>query len=116
MKTIAGNDRHDLPAGSGNMDDGSDSSGAQRVQRAGFLQRFETLMAPGLIAPNTGSVWVPDVAPGFQPYGNFRDTGLIPCTAGHGSLTIDWGWAPFHYGGWYFDNWYGWVRVPGVRR
>jgi len=63
-------------------------------------------------SPEYGYVWVPDVEPGFQPYG----------TSGYWTYTIygwtwvshyRWGWAPFHYGRWYFDNWYGWVWVPG---
>ena len=24
-----------------------------------------------------------------------------------------WGWAPFHYGRWYHDDYYGWAWVPG---
>lgn len=25
-----------------------------------------------------------------------------------------WGWAPFHYGRWTFDNYYGWMWIPGT--
>ncbi len=25
----------------------------------------------------------------------------------------DWGWATYHYGRWYFDDYYGWVWIPG---
>ncbi len=58
-----------------------------------------------------GYVWVPDVAPGFTPYG----------TNGYWLLTNDgwtwvsnysWGWAPFHYGRWYTDPNYGPMWVP----
>jgi len=24
-----------------------------------------------------------------------------------------WGWAPFHYGRWYYDDYYGWTWIPG---
>lgn len=64
-------------------------------------------------SPEFGSVWIPNVAPGFHPYS----------TSGYWANTIfgwtwvsyyPWGWAPFHYGRWYYDNWYGWVWVPGT--
>ena len=58
-----------------------------------------------------GYVWLPDVSPGFVPYG----------TNGHWVFTnvgwtwvsnYSWGWAPFHYGRWYYDYIYGWIWVP----
>src|ERR1044071_4342023 len=61
---------------------------------------------------NYGYVWIPtDVPTGFRPYS----------TAGHWVYTDDgwtwvsdytWGWAPFHYGNWFFDQTYGWMWVP----
>jgi hypothetical protein len=60
-----------------------------------------------------GYIWLPAVAQGFHPYG----------TAGHWVMTefgntwvsyYDWGWAPFHYGRWYFDDYFqSWAWVPG---
>ena len=61
--------------------------------------------------PNYGYVWIPDVDREFSPYG----------TDGHWVLTEDgwawvsdyrWGWAPFHYGRWAYDDAYGWIWVP----
>lgn len=61
--------------------------------------------------PNYGYVWIPNGDPEFSPY----------ATAGHWILTDDgwtwisdypWGWAPFHYGRWDYDNGYGWFWVP----
>ena len=61
--------------------------------------------------PGYGNVWVCNVA-GFRPYS----------TGGHWAYTrfgwtwvsdYNWGWAPFHYGRWTFDNAYGWLWVPG---
>ncbi|MDO9260651.1 MAG: hypothetical protein Q7U08_01740, partial [Flavobacteriaceae bacterium] len=58
-----------------------------------------------------GYVWIPDVEPGFTPYG----------TNGYWVYTYDgwtwvsnysWGWAPFHYGRWLFDPIYGPMWVP----
>jgi len=60
--------------------------------------------------PAYGYVWVPDV-PDFVPYS----------TAGHWIMTeygwawlsdYNWGWAPFHYGRWDYDDYVGWFWVP----
>jgi hypothetical protein len=62
--------------------------------------------------PNWGYVWIPDAGADFIPYS----------TQGHWILTDDgwtwmsdysWGWAPFHYGRWDYDQYYGWFWVPG---
>jgi hypothetical protein len=57
-------------------------------------------------------VWVPnDEPPGWRPY-----------TTGHWANTDEgwtwvadeeWGWAPFHYGRWFFDRALGWAWMPG---
>ena len=61
--------------------------------------------------PRYGYIWIPDVAPGFQPY----------ATAGHWVYTgygwtwmsdYPWGWAAFHYGRWGFDDYSGWFWGP----
>jgi hypothetical protein len=61
-----------------------------------------------------GWVWSPEpsiVGPGFMPY----------VTGGGWQLTQvgwmwtsvwDWGWAPFHYGRWYWERTRGWLWVP----
>lgn len=63
--------------------------------------------------PYYGTVWIPGVGPDFQPY----------VSAGHWIVTeygntwvsdYAWGWAPFHYGRWIFDDQYGgWAWIPG---
>lgn len=62
--------------------------------------------------PEYGTVWVPNVEPGFQPY----------ATNGHWVVTeygntwvsdYSWGWAPFHYGRWFQDRYQRWAWVPG---
>ncbi|WP_229212830.1 DUF6600 domain-containing protein [Dyadobacter soli] len=83
----------------------------------GFRITFETFydeLAPygrWVRNPHYGSVWIPDVPRGFQPYS----------TAGYWEQTeygntwvseYDWGWAPFHYGRWSHDDYYGWFWVP----
>lgn len=62
---------------------------------------------------NYGYIWLPAVRADFHPYG----------TNGHWVMTeygntwvsnYDWGWAPFHYGRWYFDDYYqSWAWIPG---
>ncbi|GAB3900208.1 hypothetical protein GCM10028803_22660 [Larkinella knui] len=65
--------------------------------------------------PTYGQVWTPDVPGDFQPY----------ATNGHWAVTeygntwvsdYDWGWAPFHYGRWQFDDYYGrWIWIPDTQ-
>lgn len=60
-----------------------------------------------------GYIWLPAVDQNFHPYG----------TDGHWVMTeygntwvsyYDWGWAPFHYGRWYFDDYFqSWAWIPG---
>jgi hypothetical protein len=59
-----------------------------------------------------GYVWSPNVDGGFRPY----------FTNGHWAMTqygntwmsdYIWGWACFHYGRWLFDDYYGWLWLPG---
>ncbi|WP_139352715.1 DUF6600 domain-containing protein [Algoriphagus sp. A40] len=60
-----------------------------------------------------GYIWLPAVRGDFHPYG----------TEGHWVMTeygntwvsyYDWGWAPFHYGRWYFDDYFqSWAWIPG---
>jgi len=61
---------------------------------------------------NYGYVWVPNVAPGFQPYGSnghwvYTEMGWTWVS------NYAWGWAPFHYGRWFSDPVYGPMWVPG---
>ena len=62
--------------------------------------------------PQHGQVWIPNVGSRFQPY----------VTRGHWVMTdygntwvsdYNWGWAAFHYGRWYLDDYHGWAWVPG---
>jgi len=59
-----------------------------------------------------GWVWSPDDVPaGWLPYSRgcwvYTDYGYTWVS------DYEWGWAPFHYGRWFFDSQYGWVWVPG---
>jgi len=63
--------------------------------------------------PSYGWCWTPyDLSADWRPYSN-----------GHWEYTDygwswvaneTWGWAPYHYGRWFFDDSYGWVWVPGT--
>ena len=62
--------------------------------------------------PGYGYVWMPNTGPDFQPYatnGNWIYTNAGWTWASNYS----WGWAPFHYGRWFYENGYGWMWVPG---
>lgn len=61
--------------------------------------------------PAYGNVWVPDVAPDFQPYAS---NGHWVVTEYGNTWVSDypWGWAAFHYGRWFYDDFYGWAWVP----
>ena len=60
-----------------------------------------------------GQIWIPTrVGRNFHPF----------ATNGHWVMTnqgnmwvsgYSWGWAPFHYGRWFWSDFYGWAWVPG---
>ena len=58
-----------------------------------------------------GYVWVPNVGKDFSPYAS---NGYWVYTAEGWTWVSDypWGWAPFHYGRWYYDQVYGSIWVP----
>jgi hypothetical protein len=80
------------------------------------LQLFYDQLSPygqWIDYPKYGYVWIPDAGQDFVPYS----------TNGHWVMTDDgwtwasdyeWGWAPFHYGRWDYDDSYGWLWVPGT--
>ncbi len=59
-----------------------------------------------------GYVWKPELSGNFFPYGS---NGYWVYTEAGWTWYSDyrWGWAPFHYGKWFYDEYYGWVWVPG---
>ena len=64
-------------------------------------------------APDYGYVWHPrGVERGWRPYSDgqwlWSDYGWL------WSSHEPWGWATYHYGRWVFDNYYGWVWMPGT--
>ncbi len=59
-----------------------------------------------------GSVWIPNVGPGFSPYAS---NGYWAYTDDYGWTWVsdfDWGWAPFHYGRWEHKHDMGWFWIP----
>jgi len=80
------------------------------------LQLFYDQLSPygqWIDHPQYGYVWLPNAGQDFVPYS----------TNGHWVMTDDgwtwasdyeWGWAPFHYGRWDYDDSYGWLWVPGT--
>ena len=62
--------------------------------------------------PGYGYVWSPNAGSDFRPYssnGNwiYTDAGWTWAS------NYNWGWAPFHYGRWFFEYGYGWMWIPG---
>ena len=81
------------------------------------IQTFYDELAPygeWIYTPEYGYAWRPylEYTEGFRPYatrGNWVYTDL-------GWTWISeyrWGWATFHYGRWYFDDYFGWMWIPG---
>ena len=63
--------------------------------------------------PSYGWCWTPyDVSAHWRPYsdGHWEYTDYGWSWASNET----WGWAPYHYGRWFFDDSYGWVWVPGT--
>ncbi len=60
-----------------------------------------------------GSVWTPyDVGRNFQPYGT--DGRWVMTEFGNTWVSdFPWGWATFHYGRWFYDDYLGWAWTPG---
>ena len=97
---------------SGNYDNNDDAL-IQPQQNVDY-NTFQNELSPygnWMNYPGYGNVWVCNDA-GFRPY----------YSGGHWAYTrfgwtwvsdYNWGWAPFHYGRWAFDNAYGWFWVPG---
>ncbi len=59
-----------------------------------------------------GFVWIPAVENNFHPY---YSHGYWAMTQ-YGNTWISaysWGWAAFHYGCWTYDDFYGWIWIPG---
>jgi hypothetical protein len=62
--------------------------------------------------PKYGFVWSPDVDANFRPY----FTNGYWAVTNYGNTWISeypWGWAPFHYGRWTYNDYYGWLWIPG---
>ncbi len=89
-----------------------------RAQRGGAVnfQYFYNELSPygnWTSHPRYGSVWTPfDVGRNFQPYGT--DGRWVMTEFGNTWVSdFAWGWAAFHYGRWFFDDYLGWAWVPG---
>ena len=62
--------------------------------------------------PNIGHVWSPAIQGDFRPY--LTNGNWVATSEGWmWSSNYSWGWAPFHYGSWFYDNHFGWLWQPG---
>ncbi|MFD1629579.1 DUF6600 domain-containing protein [Pseudopedobacter beijingensis] len=59
-----------------------------------------------------GYVWRPNVGADFRPY--YTNGRWVMTQYGNTWVSdYSWGWAPFHYGRWFYDSYDGWLWVPG---
>jgi hypothetical protein len=62
--------------------------------------------------PGYGYVWMPNAGPDFVPY-NTNGNWIYTEAGWTWASNYNWGWAPFHYGRWFYEGGYGWMWVPG---
>ena len=92
----------------------TDSSVIQDPDTTVTYQTFYDELSPygkWIDYPGYGYVWSPADAD-FRPYytngyWNYTDMGFTWVS------DYPWGWAPFHYGRWFYETGYGWLWVPG---
>src|SRR5450432_1532036 len=84
------------------------------VQEVSYQSFYDQLSPYGnwISYPGYGYVWMPNAGADFRPYssnGNwvYTDAGWTWAS------NYNWGWAPFHYGRWFFEDGYGWMWIPG---
>jgi len=81
------------------------------------IQTFYDELSPygdWIYTPEYGYVWRPyfDRPESFRPYSSNGDWVYTD----YGWTWVSdyrWGWAPFHYGRWYFEDYLGWLWIPG---
>lgn len=85
-------------------------------QNGANYQMFYNDLAPygnWIQDPQYGYVWAPNCGADFRPY----STNGYWAQTSYGNTWMSnyaWGWAPFHYGRWTYNNWYrSWVWIPG---
>lgn len=62
--------------------------------------------------PGYSHVWCPDAGVDFRPYSS--NGHWVYSYEGWAWVSgYSWGWAPFHFGRWMYDDMYGWLWVPG---
>ncbi|MFC5285352.1 DUF6600 domain-containing protein [Pedobacter alpinus] len=61
--------------------------------------------------PDYGYVWRPNVGRDFRPY--YTNGRWVMTEYGNTWVSdYEWGWAPFHYGRWFYDDYDGWIWTP----
>ncbi len=90
---------------------------ARAQARPGVAVAFHEGLSPygtWLQTTTYGWAWSPDrgiVGADFMPYVS-GGSWLLTDVGWMWMSTWDWGWAPFHYGRWYWDARHGWLWVP----
>jgi hypothetical protein len=93
--------------------DNTTYSDEQSTDPVSYQQFYDALSPYGrwIDYPNYGYVWSPNIVD-FRPYysnGFWVNTDQGWCW----NSGYSWGWAPFHYGRWFYEAGYGWLWVPG---
>ena len=89
------------------------SRSAQRVPQGVYGSEDLDNYGDWVDTPDYGSVWQPQVAPGWAPY----QSGQWQSLDWYGWTWVSadpWGWAPYHYGRWFWRTGLGWLWYPGV--
>ena len=65
---------------------------------------------------NTEYIWVPHVSHRYDGWNPYSDGRWVWTYRGWvWESDYSWGWAPYHYGRWWYSPYYGWVWSPGYR-
>ncbi|MDP4265585.1 MAG: hypothetical protein Q8941_23885 [Bacteroidota bacterium] len=94
---------------------GSNASAQVTVSGTITYQTFYDNLSPygtWIDYPGYGHVWNPKLDDDFRPYATNGYWVYSPDGWAWQS-SYNWGWAPFHYGRWIYDDNYGWLWIPG---
>ena len=92
----------------------SQKANAQTDVSVSYQEFYDNLSPYGqwINDPANGYVWIPNVDDDFRPY--FTEGHWVMTEYGNTWVSdYPWGWACFHYGRWIYNDYYGWIWVPG---
>jgi hypothetical protein len=81
-----------------------------------------SIVSPFLLAPYGEWIYTPEYGYAWRPYIDYYEDFRPYATRGNWVYTdlgwtwvsdYRWGWATFHYGRWFYDDYFGWMWLPG---